>query len=440
MLERMTGVSKKKDDATQEEQAADTGNSTGVDFPIVGIGASAGGLGALQAFFKNMPAASESDMAFVLVQHLPPSYKSNMGQLLSQYTSIPVMEIEDGMVITPNNIYIIPPNRNLALQGGRLHLSKPDLNRGVSLPIDYFLLSLARNQREHAICILLSGTGSDGTLGLKAIKGEGGMAMVQDPDSAEYDSMLRSAIATGLVDFVLPPQEMPAKLFAYVRHPYVTTPGPVSSSHQSNANTLQKIYALLRAQTGHDFAGYKQNTLGRRIERRLAVKQIERLDDYLRYLEQNPLEVKVLFREFLIGVTSFFRDGEAFAVLEEKVIPRLFAEKSPGDAVRVWVPGCSSGEEAYSLAILLQEHLDNVLKAYYQVQIFATDIDSRAIEQARSGIFSASIAADISPERLTRFLHPCWTSTATRSINKSVTCSSLPSKTLSKTHLFPGSI
>ncbi len=396
---------KKPDTLSKIDSTVERNKMPEADFTIVGIGASAGGLGALQAFFKNMPAGSDSGMAFVLVQHLPAAYKSNMGQLLRHYTSMPVIEIEDGMVVMPDNIYIIPPNRNLSLQSGRFQLCELEITRGASHSIDYFLRSLARDRRERAICILLSGTGSDGTLGLKAIKGEGGMAMVQDPGSAEYDSMPRSAIATGLVDLVLPPQEMPPQLIAYVRHPYLNTPKLVSSPDQINANALLKIYSLLRAQTGHDFSGYKQNTLGRRIERRLAVKQIERLDDYIRYLEQNPLEVKELFREFLIGVTSFFRDAEAFVVLKNEVIPRLFNEKSPGDAVRVWVPGCSSGEEAYSIAMLIQEHLD-VLKAYYQVQIFATDIDSRAIEQARSGIYPASIADDISPERLARFFTP----------------------------------
>jgi two-component system CheB/CheR fusion protein len=387
---------------TPLEAGADSSVRPEASFPIVGIGASAGGLAAFEAFFAAMPADTKSGMAFVLVQHLAPDHKSILTDLIKQYTRMRVYEVEDGMAVRPNCTYIIPPNRDLAFLHGRLYLSKPVAPRGLRLPIDFFFRSLAQDQHERAICIVLSGTGSDGTLGLKAIKGEGGMAMAQAPESTEYDGMPRSAIATGLVDYVLPPGEMPAQLIAYAEHAFGRKPRPVSPPAPRAADLLQKVFILLRAQTGHDFAHYKQNTIARRIERRMAVNQIERPDDYVRYLQQNPSEVEALFRDLLIGVTNFFRDPEAFEALQEQVVPHLFAGKPTGAAIRVWVPGCSSGEEAYSIAILLQEHLE-ALRQNFKVQVFATDIDSRAIEQARAGLYPASIAADVSAERLARF-------------------------------------
>jgi two-component system CheB/CheR fusion protein len=371
-------------------------------FPIVGIGASAGGLAAFEAFFSAMPTNTESSMAFVLVQHLSPDHKSILSDLVKRYTRMQVYEVEDGMKVKPNCAYIIPPNCDMAFLNGTLQLLEPTAPRGVRLPIDFFFRSLAQDQRERAICIVLSGTGSDGTLGVRAIKGEGGMVMAQNPDSAAYDGMPRSAIATGLVDYVLPPAEMPAQLVAYVNHAFGKRSRPVSAPAPKAEDTLKKICVLLRAQTGHDFSQYKENTIVRRVERRMALHQIERLDDYLRHLQQNQVEVEALFRDLLIGVTNFFRDPEAFATLQTQVVPRLFAGKPAGGAVRVWVCGCSTGEEAYSIAILLQEYLET-LKQTFKVQIFATDVDRQAIEQARSGVFPASIAADVSPERLARF-------------------------------------
>ena len=371
-------------------------------FPIVGIGASAGGLAAFEAFFSAMPAATESGMAYVLVQHLAPDHKSILSDLIKRYTQMQVFEVEDGMVVQPNCAYIIPPNHDLAFLNGRLHLLDPGAPRGLRLPIDFFFRSLAQDQRERAICIVLSGTGSDGTLGVRAVKGEGGMVMAQNPDSTEYDGMPRSAIATGLVDFILPPAEMAAQLIAYVSHAFGRRPRPVLPASAKAEDTISKICVVLRAQTGHDFSQYKPNTLIRRIERRMALQQVERLDDYLRFVQDTPTEVEALFRDLLIGVTSFFRDPEAFAVLQSQVIPRLFAGKPAGSTVRVWVCGCSTGEEAYSIAILIQEHLETLPRTF-SVQIFATDVDHHAIMQARSGVFPASIAADISPARLARY-------------------------------------
>ena len=371
-------------------------------FPIVGIGASAGGLAAFEAFFSGMPADTDPGMAFVLVQHLAPDHKSILTDLIRRYTRMEVFEVEDGMVVQPNCAYIIPPNRDMAFLNGSLQLLEPAAPRGQRLPIDFFFRSLAQDQRERAICVILSGTGSDGTLGIRAIKGEGGMAMAQNPASSEYDGMPRSAIATGLVDYELPPAEMPAQIISYVAHAFGRPLRPGTLPQPRTENMMKKIFIMLRAQTGHDFSQYKPTTIHRRIERRMAVQQIETMDKYVKYLQQTPAEVEALFRDLLIGVTNFFRDPEAFTALEEQVIPKLFAGKPANAVIRVWVPGCSTGEEAYSFAIMLAEYQE-AMKHNFNVQIFATDIDSNAIATARAGIYPASIATDISPERLGRF-------------------------------------
>ena len=371
-------------------------------FPIVGIGASAGGLKAFEAFFSGVPADTDLGMAFVLVQHLAPDHESILTDLLRRYTRMQVFEVEDGMVVRPNCVYIIPPNRDMAFFNGVLQLMEPSAPRGQRLPIDFFFRSLADDQHERAICIVLSGTGSDGTLGVRAIKGEGGMVMAQNPASTEYDGMPRSAISTGLVDYELPPAEMATQLITYVAHAFGKPPRTDSVPVSKTDNALKKIFILLRAQTGHDFSQYKPSTIQRRIERRLAVNQIETLDGYVKYLQQTPAEIDALFRDLLIGVTSFFRDPEAFEALEEQIIPKLFAGKPASAVIRVWSPGCSTGEEAYSLAILLAERQE-AMKQSFKVQVFATDIDNRAIATARGGLYPASIAADISPERLERF-------------------------------------
>jgi two-component system CheB/CheR fusion protein len=375
------------------------------DFPIVGIGASAGGLAAFEAFFSGMPAGTDPGMAFVLVQHLAPDHKSILTELIRRYTRMQVFEVEDGMVVQPNCAYIIPPKCDMAFLNGALHLFEPSAPRGLRLPIDFFFRSLAQDQGERAICIVLSGTGSDGTQGVRAIKGEGGMAMAQSPDSTEYDGMPRSAIATRLVDYELPPAEMPAQLMAYVAHAFNKQSRSIIAPAPKAESALKKIFILLRDQTGHDFSQYKPSTINRRIERRLAVHQIETFDGYVKYVQQTPAEVEALFRDLLIGVTSFFRDPEAFKTLEEEVIPKLLADKPADATIRVWSPGCSTGEEAYSLAILLQEHLESLAQSN-KVQVFATDIDSRAVDTARAGLYPASIAADVSPERLARFFTP----------------------------------
>jgi two-component system, chemotaxis family, CheB/CheR fusion protein len=388
------------------------------EFPIVGIGASAGGLAAFEAFFSTMPLDRDPGMAFVFVQHLARDHKSILSELVRRYTRMEVFEVEDGMVIKPNCAYIIPPNRDMALVNGALQLLEPTLARGIRLPIDFFFRSLAQDQHDRAICIVLSGTGSDGALGVRAVKGEGGMVMAQTPESTEYDGMPRSAIATGMVDFVLSPQEMPAKLLAYIAHAFGTSP-TVSSQVKQQPDELEKIFLLLRSQTGHDFSQYKRSTIIRRVERRMAVHQIDGLEDYLRYMQLTRGEADALFHELLIGVTSFFRDSEIFDEVRKQAIPQLFAGKTAGTAIRVWVPGCSSGEEAYSIAILLRERMEE-LKETFKVQIFATDIDREAIDRARAGVYPSSIIADVSPERLAHFFEQDQPDGSTYRIHKTI--------------------
>jgi two-component system CheB/CheR fusion protein len=373
-----------------------------VAFPVVGIGASAGGLAAFEAFFSGMPSDQDPGMAFVLVQHLAPDHKSILSDLIRRYTRMQVFEVEDGMAVKINCAYIIPPNCDMAFLNGSLQLLEPLAPRGQRLPIDFFFQSLADDQREHAVGIVLSGTGSDGTAGARAIKDAGGMVMVQNTASSEFDGMPRSAIATGLVDYQLPPAEMPAQLIKYAAHAFGKLPRAGMPATPKTESALKKIFVLLRAQVGHDFSQYKPSTIYRRIERRMAVHQLESIDGYVKFLQQTPPEVDALFRDLLIGVTNFFRDPDAFTALEAQVIPQLFADKPAGSTVRVWSTGCSTGEEAYSLAILLVERME-ALKQSYTVQVFATDIDSRAIATARAGQYPASIAADLTPERLARF-------------------------------------
>ncbi len=400
----------------EKKKTADLGANQ--NFPIVGIGASAGGLAAFEAFFSGMPPDTDPGMAFVLVQHLAPDHKSILAELIRRYTRMQVFEVEDGMQVSINCAYIIPPNKDMAFIGGALQLLEPAEPGGRRLAIDFFFQTLAEDLHEHAIGVVLSGTGGDGTLGARAIKSEGGMVMVQKPESTEFDGMPRSVIATGLVDYELLPAEMPAQLMAYVARAYQK---PLKSEQVSPADTqnaLKKIFVLLRSQTGHDFSEYKPSTIHRRIERRLAIQQIASIDNYVAYLQKTPAEVDALFHDLLIGVTNFFRDPEAFEVLETQVIPALFAGKAAGSTIRVWSTGCSTGEEAYSIAMLLLEHMET-LGEKYNLQVFATDIDSRAIAVARAGKYPASIVADITPERLARYFVAETTGVAYR-IHKTV--------------------
>lgn len=348
----------------QKESSDGSEKGSQINFPIVGIGASAGGISAFGAFFSAMPAGVNPNMAFVIVQHLAPDHKSILTEIIQRYTKMKVYEVQDGMEVQPNCTYIIQPNFDMAFINGKLQLLEPPTPRGHRLPIDFFFRSLAQDQHENAIGIILSGTGSDGTQGIKAIKEEGGMVIVQKPITAEYDGMPSSAISTGLVDYELPPAEMPSKLIAYATHAFTAINKIELSISQKYENELSKIFIILRSHVGHDFSQYKANTINRRIARRMSLHQIEMIEEYVKYLQQTPDEVEALFQELLIGVTNFFRDPDAFKSLE-KVIPKLFINKSINDTIRVWTAGCSTGEEAYSIAILIKEHMQKNSKKLY---------------------------------------------------------------------------
>jgi two-component system CheB/CheR fusion protein len=369
-------------------------------FPIVGIGASAGGLETLNVFFSGMP--PDRNMAFVVIQHLSPHHKSIMVSLLEKHTRMQVKEIEDGMKLEPDHVYLNPPGKNVAVFNGTLHLMEPVKSTTINLPIDFFFRSLSEDRHEKAIGIILSGTASDGTLGVRAIKGEGGMVMVQEPDTAKYDGMPKSAIETGLVDFIVPVEKMPEILIRYVEHPFMDALDKVNVEAPPVKTQIQKVLALIRSATGNDFSHYKPSTIARRIERRLAVHQITALSDYILYLQKNPGEIDALFKNLVIGVTSFFRDNEAYDLLSGQALPALLTSKSPDAKIRVWVAGCSTGEEAYSLGMILSELMDTAQKPF-SVQIFATDIDPSALDTARKGVYPESISADVSKARLNRF-------------------------------------
>lgn len=395
------GGGKKVSSQAKTKAAEPRGNRSGGNsaFPIVGIGASAGGLEALEELLDHLPA--NTGMGFVIVTHQHPGHTSLLPQLLGKDTEMEVVEASDGTKVKPNHIYIGPPGGQLAIMNGTLFRLETDKKQAPHLPIDSFFRSLAEDQKERAICIVLSGTGTDGTLGLKAIKGESGMAMVQQPQSAKYAGMPSSASGTGLADYVLPPAAMPKQLVAYANGPYLT-PGKMAAELPSVPDEpMQKIFMLLRGRTGNDFSAYKSNTIRRRIERRMNVHQIQKPNQYVHYLQENPHEIDLLFKELLISVTNFFRDKAAWEALGPH-LEKLIRSRPENALIRVWVPGCASGEEAYSLAILLREAMDKT-KRHLEVQIFGTDLDADAIETARAGQYPDGIAVDVSPERLERF-------------------------------------
>jgi two-component system CheB/CheR fusion protein len=324
-------------------------------FPIVGVGASAGGLEAFTAFLKQLP--SDSGMAFVLIQHLAPKQHSQLSEILSKATKMPVREIASSTTAEPNCVYVMAPGVCLGMKDGQIEVDErgPDRN----LPIDYFLKSLARDNTSKAIGIVLSGTASDGTLGLKSVKAEGGITFAQEPTSAKFDGMPRSAIAAGVVDFVLPPGEIARRLVRLAQHPYVTRKSHEDSEEAQEMDTaLNRIFHILRTVTGNDFTHYKHTTLRRRIHRRIVLHGDENLSDYVAYLLENAAEARALADDLLICVTSFFREPEYFAALADRVFPELLESRSPEQSIRIWVPGCATGEEAYSLAICLTEFLE----------------------------------------------------------------------------------
>jgi two-component system CheB/CheR fusion protein len=383
-------------------------------FPIVGIGASAGGLEALELFLANVP--ENSGMAFVIVQHLDPTHKGIMVELLQRGTPMKVFQIKDRMRVEANCVYVIPPNKDLSILHGVLNLFAPLAPRGLRLPIDFFFRALAEDQQEHSIGVILSGMGTDGTLGLRAIKEKGGSVFVQSPDTAKFDGMPRSAVDAGLADVIAAVEELPANINAYVHHaPLFTKPNPSTRSDSGKhlldedqaKSSIEKVILILRAQTGHDFSLYKKTTIHRRIERRIGLHHMDNIATYVRLLRENPQEVELLFNELLIGVTNFFRDPAAWESLKTDALPKLLAKRTPDQALRAWVPACSTGEEAYSLAMLFQEALDSLKPHHaaknFKLQIFATDLDLHAIERARAGVYPQNISADVSAERLRRF-------------------------------------
>jgi len=364
---------------------------------IIGIGASAGGLEAFEQFFRNMPA--DSGMAFVLISHLSPDHVSLLAEILQRATNMPVIEAQDQMQVSANSVYTIPPNRNMTIFHGKLQLSIPFESHAPHLPIDEFLRSLAEDQGDNAIGIILSGTGTDGTLGLRDIVGAGGVSLVQEPATAKYDGMPSSAIQAGYANHTLPVEKMAEVIISGSRHQEHLQEAPSASAAVSG---MARILLQLRSATGQDFTLYKKSTITRRIERRMSQHNIEDTEVYARFLKENPAEVHTLFKELLINVTSFFRDTEAFLVLQLEVLPKLCKGKPEGYVFRAWVAGCATGEEAYSIAILLREWMDNNQQEF-KVQIYSTDLDDDAIATARAGIYPPNIVQDVTPERLHRF-------------------------------------
>ncbi len=364
---------------------------------IVGIGASAGGLEALQQFFVNLPA--KSNIAYIIVQHLSPDHKSLMAEILGKYTPMQVMQAEHLMPIEPNVVYLIPPKKNLTIKAGHILLNDYD-HRRINHPIDIFFNSLAEESREKAVAVVLSGTGSDGTNGIKTIKEHGGIVMAQDPQSAKFDGMPRSVINTGLADFILAPKDLAQELLNLADYHHLLL--PQGSSEPSDIEVLNRIYSSLKSVSGIDFTYYKRNTVLRRIERRMVVTKSADMESFAALLEKNPNETELLMKDILIGVTRFFRDREFFEKLKVTALASILNHAAENEPIRIWSAGCSTGEEAYSLAILMQELMEETGRKL-EIKIFATDIDTQAIERASKGVFPESISEDITPERLAKY-------------------------------------
>ena len=367
--------------------------------PVVGFGASAGGLEAFTELLQHVP--KEPGIALVFIQHLDPKHASILTELLARATTLPVMQAADGMHVEANHVYVIPPSRILKISKGLLRLEPREA--GLSMPIDSFFRSLAEDLGNRAIGVILSGTASDGTLGLMAIKAEGGITFAQDVQSAKYDGMPRSAIAAGCVDFILPPEQIAREIMALCHHPYVSSAAATAAPEEEPS--FKEVFSMLRSATGVDFSYYKPGTIRRRTLRRMALQKIGRMDDYVAYLKENRDELRLLFEDILINVTGFFRESATYEFIKARVLPVLFKDRSQDEPVRVWVPGCSSGEEVYSIAISLIEYMrDNGIEL--QLQIFGTDLSDSALEKARAGIYPDTIASEVSTERLRRFFVP----------------------------------
>jgi two-component system CheB/CheR fusion protein len=371
------------------------------NFLVVGLGASAGGIQALQEFFSNVPA--DSGAAYVVILHLSPDHDSKLTEVLQSVSETPVTKVTEQVKVQPNHIYVVPPNQHLEMVDGSITVSENTLLEERRAPVDIFFRTLADSLRARAVAVILAGTGADGSMGLKRIKEHGGVVYVQNPREAEFNEMPRSAIATNLVDEILPVAQIPAKILAYQAHVgTIEIPVDADSRSEAQQRALSEIFALLRLRTGHDFSNYKRPTLLRRIERRINVYQLPSLEDYVLRLHDDPDESKALLKDLLISVTNFFRDKKAFDFIEQEILPRIFQDKKSEDAVRIWVAGCATGEEAYSLAMLCAEQIGDNIDGP-QVQIFATDIHADALNAAREGLYTLNDAADVSPERLQRF-------------------------------------
>jgi two-component system CheB/CheR fusion protein len=369
-------------------------------FPIVGIGASAGGLEALEQFMSNV--SENSGLAYVVIQHLDPTHKGMLPELLQRITRMQVLQVKDRMKVKPDCVYVIPPNKSMSILKGVLHLFEPMESRGLRLPVDFFLRSLADDRREQSIGVILSGMGSDGSIGLRAIKEKNGIVMVQDPATAKYDSMPRNAIDSVLADIIAPANLLPVKLIQFLQHIPIVRSG--LDTEIKDQSSLEKIIILLRTHTGNDFSLYKKNTVYRRIERRMSVHKIEKISSYVPFLQENPKEANILFKELMIGVTNFFRDPGVWEKLKTTVIPDYIGKLPEGSILRAWIPGCSTGEEAYTLAIVFKEAIEKINPSgRISLQVFASDLDNDAVEIARKAIFPLNIAADVSPDRLNRF-------------------------------------
>jgi two-component system CheB/CheR fusion protein len=376
-------------------------NTPAKEATVVGIGASAGGLSALKTLLHHVPA--DSGLAFVVVVHLSPDHESHLAELLQPHVKFPVQQVVDTTPLEANRVYVIPPNANLSAIDTHLRLSQLEERRNERAPIDHFFRTLANSHDGNAIAVVLTGTGSDGTLGVKDIKASGGLVIVQDPNDAEYDGMPQSAIATGLVDYILPVAEIPDHILRFDRtQPRITVPGDSEDATSDDRMLLQKIFAQLRARTDRDFSRYKRSTILRRISRRMQLNYLEDLSKYVERLRERPEEVRALADDLLITVTHFFRDEEVFVKLQAEEVPRVFDRKAQTDGIRLWSVGCATGEEAYSLAILFAEEAARREIAPH-IQIFASDLHSRSLERAREGFYPGDIEADVSAERLRRF-------------------------------------
>ncbi|MEW9614398.1 chemotaxis protein CheB [Shinella sp. S4-D37] len=385
-------------------KAVDDGAVTATVVPVVavgvGVGASAGGIEALGRFFDAMPA--DSGCAFVVVLHLDPKRESEMAHILGTRTAMPVAQVEDGMRLAPDRVYVIAPDTDLSVRDGGLHVSRPSRTRGQRHPVDVLFASLAADQRERAIAVVLSGTGSNGTQGLKEIRAAGGMSLVQAPETATFDGMPRSAISAGMADYVLAPEKMPETLLAYMSHGYVAAPVEIEATSPEGKATLEHVLELLHARGGRDFRSYKRTTLGRRVHRRLGLRNIATLDEYMDVLRASADEMLTLVGDLMISVTGFFRDAEAWKALAELVIAPMVAERASGASIRVWTPACSTGEEAYSIAMLITEHAEAAGKQF-DLKVLATDVHEDNLRKARDGIYPEAATVAFPTPRLRRF-------------------------------------